>query len=85
MKTGKPVWNKGKKMPEWIIEKLRHKTYSDETRHKMSLAKKGKMIYDNRVRVYVYDYNGDFVGLYNSIKDACKELGIKNQNIGKVL
>ena len=51
----------------------------------MSLAKKGKMIYDNRVRVYVYDYNGDFVGLYNSIKDACKELGIKNQNIGKVL
>lgn len=85
VKTGKQVWNKGKKMPEWIVEKFRNKEFSDDTRRKMSLAKKGKPNTRFYKSVCVYDYNGSFIGTFNSITNACKELGIKNIDITKVL
>lgn len=58
------------------------KKVSEETKQKISEAKKGKPLYNKRVPILQYTLDGNFVRDWESIKQASEELNLQYSNIG---
>lgn len=71
--------------PSALSKALKGRVFSDETRKKMSEAKKGKAPIHLQRRICQYTKNGSFVKAYNSISEAARELGGNNGNICSAL
>lgn len=83
--SGRIAWNKGKKMRPETYAKLRKiwdkRSYlSEETKHKMREAKKGKIAYNSLV--ILNELTGIF---YTSVREAAESINWKNRRFGAQL
>lgn len=88
-------FNKGKKLPEKEIERLRiamsgennpmyGKRLSDEEKEKLSKLRKGKFTgveHHASKEVHKYTLDGKYLATYNCVKDAERELGLTHNSV----
>lgn len=82
--TNRAPWNKGKKLPDYVIQKLKQKHISDQHKEILRQAHLGKYFGKQR-NVNMYDYNGQFIKTYIYAEVIAKELNLHSSNILKVL